>query len=888
MRPRLAVIISITAIISIAMASPVDALSFDFHYFETDQMTYEVGETIGMVARMIADYDEGGWCYVSFAVVTDKGPVYDDAYFIPASPDIRYFTSSYTIVPENTSPFPDPVTAYVIFNVEIFDKYSQGASETIEVNITRGRIEARAITPLTVETNENTSIGISLASRYNENVSYSSQPVIVEIYNSTSDLVFTNATNTDSLGIINLEWNPIPYSPDVYTIQVSGNGTSAFLPFTELLSMTVEPELSSFNISSVSNDIYCQTPSGNSFENVEILLDHIDKNLNPITGAQVKWETSFATGNMTSQGLGRYFASIPFTVEPGLYDINVTALHPLYQNATEQLLINVLSRNISAVVINEQELYSNSIKTTVTLSDWQSGELLANLPLTINISLNSWSYQISSFTNSTGSLTSTIDIPLSEWGYGDITLSLNTTQYYGAFELKQLVEIQYIPQVFSNILIPAARGEISVVQIEIQDPLGFPTTSITIELLNVMHEIIGSGLTDSYGIVLINWSVPSDSVLGLYDYTIRITTNTQHTQAINTTLPITIYHPLWVTPSITSWNLIRGTSTIVEIYLESEGGIVYPIPILFNDSLGEFSKSISLIPGAFTNITFDVGFNITPGRRSLQIFSLNTSFALLEFAYIEVTILTQITSQISNISAFYEEAIEFNLTTLDDELNELDKVGINIYLQGNMTPIATVDNSSTSARQSITLPNWISPGSHQIVIEIYGTWSIHEFKQISVIVWVRTKIDLSITIQFGGQMMPANQSIIDPLHHLDNTMEDISSGSISLPPPILFNDTTSVELSTDFDTSPDNCPRLNSGTNNLSTVSENSFNSFIGKGHSVLSLNDLKEELLSIIASSTDLEVLPKETTPHSASDGPEMTTSTICCKFFTIFFSRR
>ena len=135
---------------AVAFAAPVAALSFDFQYFETDQMTYEVGETIDMVAKMIAEYDEGGWCYVSFAVVTDKGPVFDDAYFISSSPNIRYFTSSYIIIPEDTSPFPDSITAYVIFNVEIFDKYSQGASETIEVNITRGRIQARAITPLTI------------------------------------------------------------------------------------------------------------------------------------------------------------------------------------------------------------------------------------------------------------------------------------------------------------------------------------------------------------------------------------------------------------------------------------------------------------------------------------------------------------------------------------------------------------------------------------------------------------------------------------------------------------------------------------------------------------------------------------------------------------------
>ena len=871
-----------------AFAAPVAALSFDFHYFETDQMTYEVGESIDMVAKMVADYGEGGWCYVSFAVVTDKGPVFDDAYFISSSPNIRYFTSSYIIIPEDTSPFPDPITAYVIFNVEIFDKYSQGASETIEVNITRGRIQARAITPLIIETNDNVTVTLGLASRYNENVSYVNQSVLVEIYNSTSDLVYSNTTDTDSFGLINLEWDSIPYPPDTYSIQVSGNGTSAFLPFSESLLMTIEPEPSSFDRVSFTDSIYCQTPSGNDFENVELIIDHIDKNLSPISGAEVKWETSFAFGNLTNQGDGRYITSIPFTTPPGIYDINITAIHPQYQNATDQLWVTVFSRNITAIITNEQILYSNSFRTTVTLMDWQSGELLDFLPLSVNLSVNNWAFQLLDATNSSGAFTSIIDVPTTEWGYGQIAISVNTSQYYGATEFIEAIEISYIPQISSDTLVPAARGEMAAICITIQNPLGFPTSSIMVEILDTASDVVGSGITDSYGIVLINWSISLDSDLGSYNYSIRVTSNTQHAQTISVIVLVTIYHPLWFTPSINSWSFVRGTLTTIEIYLESESGITYSIPLLINDSMGEFSKYVSLTLGILTNITFNTGFNITPGLRTLQITTLNASFALLESTSIDVTILTEITSEISDIIAYDDETIEFNLTTFDDELNELGTVGIIVYIQGNSTPLATVEETLTSTRQSIEIPKWLSPGSHQIIIEIFGTWSTHEFKTFTVIFWIRTMIDGSITIQLGGQMIPSNQSVVYPLHYLDETMEEISSGSISLPPPILFNDTISRELSTDFETSPDNCPIFNSGTNNLSTVSEKSFNSILGKGQRVLNLKDLKEELLSIIASSTDLEALPKETTPHSASIGPETTTSAMRCSLFRIFFSSR
>jgi hypothetical protein len=888
LRPRLVVIISITALLTVALASPVAALSFDFHYFETDQMTYEVGETIDMVAKMIADYDEGGWCYVSFAVVTDHGPVFDEAYFISPSPDIRYFTSSYTIIPENTSPFPDPITAYVIFNVEIFDKYSQGASETIEVNITRGRIQARAISPMTIEMNSNASMTIGLASRYNENVSYSNEPVLVEIYNSTSDLVYSNTTITDNIGLVNIEWNSIPYPPGTYTIQVSGNGTSAFLPFSESLPMTIEPEQSSLIRVNLTETVYCQTPSGSFFDNVDITMDHVDKSLNPIAGSEVKWETSFASGNMSNQGNGRYAATIPFTIPPGTHDINVTAVHSQYQDATDQLWITVLPRNISAIITSEQILNTTSFKITVTLSDWQSGELLESEPLSITLSVNNWTTKVIGTTNSSGLYTSIIDVPVAIWGYGDIFLSLNSSQYYAASEFTEIVEILYTPQVFSEIIIPAARGEITSVSITIQDPLGFPTSSILVELLDTLDNLVGSGYTDSFGYILINWSVPIDSILGPCDYLIRIPNNIQHVQTISSKLPVTIYRPLWSTPSTGSWNFVRGTITTVEIYLESENGSTYQIPILFNDSMGEFSKYVSLTTGQLTNITFNTGFNITPGSRTLQIVSLNTSFILLEFIPIDVVVLTEITSQLSDITAYYAEDIEFNLTTLDDESNELDTVGIIVYLQGNITPFAIVEDTSTSIRQSINLPDWISPGSHQVIIEIYGTWSTHEIKTITIMVWIRTVIDISITVQFGGEMVISNQSASYHLHYLDDTMEVISSGSISLPPPTLFSDTISTVPPTDLATSPDSCPVFSSGTSNLSTVSENSLNSFVGNGQTVLNLKDLKEVLLSIIASSTDLEVLPKETTPHSASDGPETTTSVMRCSLFCIFFSSR
>ena len=56
-RQRRLAIISLSIIIILGMSLSVTAFYFDFQYFETDKMVYEVGETVDMVARLIADFN---------------------------------------------------------------------------------------------------------------------------------------------------------------------------------------------------------------------------------------------------------------------------------------------------------------------------------------------------------------------------------------------------------------------------------------------------------------------------------------------------------------------------------------------------------------------------------------------------------------------------------------------------------------------------------------------------------------------------------------------------------------------------------------------------------------------------------------------------------------
>lgn len=887
MRPRIAITFAISTFLIFVLVPPVSALYFDFQYFETDQLAYEVGETIGMVAKMVADYGDGGWCYISFAVVTDRGPVFDDDYFISPSLDPRYFTSAYTITPEDTSPYPDTVTAYVIFNVEIFDKYYQGASETIEVNITRGHVQIYPLGSLVAETNNRTSISLNLASRYNENVGYANQTISVKLLDSNSTQVFENITETDANGLITLNWDSIPYAPGEYTIQIEGNGTTAFLPFSESKTLTIIKEFSRLNRITNPDPIYSMTPTGNTYEDVEITVEHVDRNDIPINESQIKWATDFASGMMTSQDNGIYTSLIPFNVTPGSYQINITTLHPLYQNATDSIPITVLQRNLTVSVICKQIPETNRILIDTLFADWQSGEPIESYTLNLIAEVGSWQFNVSGITNSSGYYRIIIEIPESQWGSGTLYISSNSTIIYSEKNIQQAIDICYVPSLNHSIVNPIARGEYALIQVLVQNPLFLPSSGIQIELHNQLGVLLASGTTNQEGIADINWFVPFDTAIGPANYTLYILENEDFVQNISRMFPVFVYYPLYISSTNTTWSFVRGTLTIVDLLVESEYGLSQLVELMLNDSYGEIAKFISIQLGVRTNVSFDIGIGFSLGPHSLAITVLNPEFTLLQSQYIDSVVLTAIFPDVSNVIAYYKTGIEFNLFVQDDINHELDTISMRVYLPNNSTPIGAIEEASTTDSLLIPIPEWMLPGVHQIIFEIYSNFSVHEFVELTIVVWMRTSLFISIATEYGGGMIPTKESTLLEFLY-ENTTSMISSGSISRPPPILFNGTTSIESPTALETSPMSCPRFNSGTSNFSTDSANSLKSLFGNGQSVLSLKDLKDCLLSIMASSTDLEVHPKDTTPHFAESGPDTTASNRRPSLLRILFPSR
>jgi len=363
--------IPLSAIIILGLTLSATAFYFDFQYFETDKLVYEVGETIEMVARLIADFSPAGWCHVSFAAVTDLGPAFSDEYFISASPNPRMLNSSYTIIPEDTNPGMNGSIAHIIFNVEIYDTVSQGAGDNIEITITRGHLTVVPITPLIVQSDSNTTLLSRVVSIHNNTIEYANEPINIQIENPISETILDVNTTTNFDGSFGFDWNSSMGLPGFYNLIVSGIGNEDFLGFSKTLPLSVVPTASNLSVISAPGSIQCQSPDGSFFENVNITVKHEAADFSGIINSTILWNTGFNNGIMTNLGNGFYTTIIPFQTPPGLYTVNVTTLNPRYQTDTQLIPIeanpNIL--HFYPVQTNISAIHGNDISFDFTIEE---------------------------------------------------------------------------------------------------------------------------------------------------------------------------------------------------------------------------------------------------------------------------------------------------------------------------------------------------------------------------------------------------------------------------------------------------------------------------------------------------------------------------------------
>ena len=356
-RNRNLTLVALSLVIVLGMTLTATAFYFDFQYFETDKLVYEVGESVDMVASLIADFSPEGWCFVSFAAVTDLGPAFADEYLIPASPNPRMLTSSYTISPDDTSPGENGTTANILFNVEIFDTVSQGAGDNIQITITRGHLTVNPITPLIVQSDDNTTLVAKVVSIHNDTIPYSNQQITVQLDNPSYETILNLNTTTNMDGSFSFDWNNSMGFPGVYDLIVSGNGNEDFLEFSKHLPLSVVPTASNLTIIEAPDSIYCQSPDGSNYEEVNITVRHEAADFTGITDSIITWNTGFSNGTMMHIADGYYSTNIPFQAPPGFYLINITSSNLRYHTDTKLVSIET----------KPNVLYFNSIQTNVSV-----------------------------------------------------------------------------------------------------------------------------------------------------------------------------------------------------------------------------------------------------------------------------------------------------------------------------------------------------------------------------------------------------------------------------------------------------------------------------------------------------------------------------------------
>lgn len=591
MKRKTTALFPISLILIACLTIPVSAFYFDFQYFETDKFVYEVGETIDMVAKLIADFSTEGWCYVSFAVVTDLGPSFADEYFISPSPIVRNLNSSYTILPENTSPNVTGVQAFVLFTVEIFDTVSQSAGDTIEIAINRGHLTTIPLSSLSVQYGLNTSLSLKVASIHNNNIGYPDELVSIRVENSNLQTMLHTNTTTTSEGMIALNWSDSLGPPGLYNLTVYSDGNEDFLPFADSFQIIVLPALSNLTIVSSLGSVYCQSPDESHFEQAEIIVEHTNLDSSPIDDSIVQWTASFGSGILTNLGNGQYSSLISFNTSPGFYQINLTATNSQFQTANASTTVNVLANS----------------------------------------------------------------------------LQFSTIQPY--------------------------------------------------------------------------------------------------------------------------WNVTRGDNVTVEFLVESTLYWNQSIQLQFIDKTMQFSLISDFEPNIPGSFVIPIFHNISVGQHTVNVSSVSEYYRFVDTPQINMTIIGTIDTITVDAIAYYGETLEFNLEILDDNNQSVSWADISVFCDNATTPVAVTGYVNSNITQTVFLPTWIVPGSHNITFII----SSQHFKTINysmtVKVWMRTNITIVITA--SDDELNIHTQVFE--HSQDFLIKRIiSSGSIIRPPPILFKGTTST------------------------------------------------------------------------------------------------
>jgi hypothetical protein len=847
----------------LCLTLPVNAYYFEFQYFETDRTVYEVGQTIDMIAKMIAEFSDEGWCHVSFGVVTDLGPIFDDGYYLESSMDPQFAVSSYTILPNETHPGMNGITAYIVFNAEIYDGYSQGSTETLEVNITRGHLSTIPLSELDIPHGTDSNISLKIASAHNEYITLQDHTLSYQIDGIETIYTMNGNTTINSEGIATIPWNTSNAIPGEYLLNISTIATESFLPLAETLTMRINRPNSSLNLKPYLQEIPCPHYDGSDIAAVSLLADHIGEDGERISDSNLSWKTSFSQSSFTNHWNGSYSASVEFPVTPGNYTVLIMAENNAYAsvNITKTVLVTKRTLSVNYSLPNDM-IAGNETLLELRITDSLLGTRIPYLGFTINISLGSQIlYSTTDAVDIDGLFTTQFTTSPSLWGVAEISIELVGDENYSSSTIAGTKNVEFVPEICWTSTILPVIGQNMNISVKLLNPNDELLAGVPLSLLDFSGQNIDATYTAADGNAQFVWTISTDFPSGAYQYTI-VSNETPSQYIASGLMAFELVHHDLLSVHVLEENLegLRGKNATLSLSIESKWN--QSRDILMRFSLSTLTTINRVIKSDVVQvIQIPIPQDSTLGMHKLTIDVLNSTCVLSGSIMVDINILGHIVITIEGTEAFYAESFSMNLSLVDELGLSLDYFVVYIFIDTYF--MHAILNET---KQDFAISSSFSPGIHAVTIVVNGTHYESAEQEISVTIWMRTS--LSLVLDRGEPDSPDNQD--------DERASIISSGSIISPPPTLLSGMTSTRPSTARSTSRESCPRLSSGTKNRSTDSANALTSSSGKGQMVLSLSDFIDNSPDDlnITSSTVREVHPNDTIPHSAFCGPSMITS--------------
>jgi hypothetical protein len=229
-------------------------------------------------------------------------------------------------------------------------------------------------------------------------------------------------------------------------------------------------------------------------------------------------------------------------------------------------------------------------------------------------------------------------------------------------------------------------------------------------------------------------------------YQINLTATNSQYQTAETSIIIDVLANILQFSTIQqSWTVVRGNNVTVDFTIEPTIDWNQSIEIQIIDEGLQFSIVSTAQSNGSSSITIPIWHNISVGPHVVNVSPVSEYYEFATPSQFNLTIIGTFDTLVEVDTSFYGEFLDFNLTLRDDNNQSISWVDISILCDDDITPFAITGTIDTNMTQSVPLPTWISPGSHNITFVINNQYYLTTDTTITIEVWMRTNLTIVIS-----------------------------------------------------------------------------------------------------------------------------------------------